>query len=379
MGSNDEAGPPVAGEMDRIELLHTTCGTPNYVAPEVLENRGYDGRTADVWSVGVILFVLLAGYLPFEEDTMPALFEKIKRAEFQLPPVDTTSVSTVASTSEREQGKEGKDTLEQSSNLANNNNTPTGTPKVSLSGVCLSPSARDLLSKILVADPQERLTMEQILASEWMQGPVTSDASTLLHKSLSKNKGKGVSAPDNVPAGNENQNENNQSISPIHSGNSQNNKNSMSNINSNSSSVGPLSPRREALREQKGIAVSSGGVNSNSSTTTGTGSATSAGVMPPAPPKEGGGGEEEEDDEGTSLHLSPLGKRRGLKVGLSVQIESPVPNNNLSSSDSGVTFGFESETCALEAKELVSDDNKGNESTVLAADVHTPAVCCTIA
>ncbi|GLJ07984.1 hypothetical protein SUGI_0079030 [Cryptomeria japonica] len=46
-------------------LLHTACGTPTYAAPELISNRGYDGTKADLWSCGVILFFLLAGYLPF--------------------------------------------------------------------------------------------------------------------------------------------------------------------------------------------------------------------------------------------------------------------------------------------------------------------------
>lgn len=67
-------------------LLHTTCGTPNYVAPEVLNDKGYDGATADLWSCGVILFVLLAGYLPFEDDNVMNLYKKISFAEFSCPP-----------------------------------------------------------------------------------------------------------------------------------------------------------------------------------------------------------------------------------------------------------------------------------------------------
>uniref|UniRef100_A0A2P2L8E4 non-specific serine/threonine protein kinase n=1 Tax=Rhizophora mucronata TaxID=61149 RepID=A0A2P2L8E4_RHIMU len=66
-------------------LLHTACGTPNYVAPEVLKDKGYDGTASDVWSCGVILFVLMAGYLPFDEANLMALYRKICRADFTCP------------------------------------------------------------------------------------------------------------------------------------------------------------------------------------------------------------------------------------------------------------------------------------------------------
>ncbi|KAK1311928.1 CBL-interacting protein kinase 24 [Acorus calamus] len=69
-----------------VGLLHTTCGTPNYVAPEVLSHQGYDGSAADVWSCGVILFVLMAGYLPFDEADLPTLYRKVSAAEFSCPP-----------------------------------------------------------------------------------------------------------------------------------------------------------------------------------------------------------------------------------------------------------------------------------------------------
>ncbi|KAI3897044.1 hypothetical protein MKX03_015868 [Papaver bracteatum] len=68
-----------------VSLLRTTCGTPNYVAPEVLSHKGYVGSVADVWSCGVILYVLLAGYLPFDELDLTTLYNKIGKAEFSCP------------------------------------------------------------------------------------------------------------------------------------------------------------------------------------------------------------------------------------------------------------------------------------------------------
>ncbi|XP_060181749.1 CBL-interacting protein kinase 18-like [Lycium barbarum] len=66
-------------------LLHTTCGTPAYVAPEVIGRKGYDGAKADIWSCGVILFVLLAGYLPFQDSNLMNMYRNISRAEYKCP------------------------------------------------------------------------------------------------------------------------------------------------------------------------------------------------------------------------------------------------------------------------------------------------------
>lgn len=65
--------------------LATQCGTPNYVAPEILENRQY-GCAVDMWSVGVLTFVLLGGYPPFHDDNEAKLFERIKCAQFNFDP-----------------------------------------------------------------------------------------------------------------------------------------------------------------------------------------------------------------------------------------------------------------------------------------------------
>uniref|UniRef100_J3MTD2 non-specific serine/threonine protein kinase n=1 Tax=Oryza brachyantha TaxID=4533 RepID=J3MTD2_ORYBR len=66
-------------------LLHTLCGTPGYTAPEVLRDKGYDGAKADLWSCGVILYVLLAGSLPFADDNIVTMYRKVQRGDYRCP------------------------------------------------------------------------------------------------------------------------------------------------------------------------------------------------------------------------------------------------------------------------------------------------------
>uniref|UniRef100_A0A2P2M080 non-specific serine/threonine protein kinase n=1 Tax=Rhizophora mucronata TaxID=61149 RepID=A0A2P2M080_RHIMU len=101
-------------------LLHTTCGTPNYVAPEVINNKGYDGAKADLWSCGVILYVLMAGYLPFEDSNLMQLYKKIFKADFTCPP-------------------------------------------------WFSSSARKLITRILDPNPVTRITIAEVIENEWFK------------------------------------------------------------------------------------------------------------------------------------------------------------------------------------------------------------------
>ncbi|EDQ92625.1 uncharacterized protein MONBRDRAFT_30993 [Monosiga brevicollis MX1] len=67
------------------EFLRTSCGSPNYASPQVISGLLYAGPEVDVWSCGVILYVLICGKLPFDDDHLPTLFRKIRKGVFQIP------------------------------------------------------------------------------------------------------------------------------------------------------------------------------------------------------------------------------------------------------------------------------------------------------
>lgn len=101
-------------------FLKTSCGSPNYAAPEVISGKLYAGPEVDVWSCGVILYALLCGTLPFDDENIPNLFKKIKGGIYTLPSH-------------------------------------------------LSPGARDLIPRLLVVDPMKRMTIPEIRMHPWFQ------------------------------------------------------------------------------------------------------------------------------------------------------------------------------------------------------------------
>ncbi|KAL8657226.1 MAG: hypothetical protein Q9226_002121 [Calogaya cf. arnoldii] len=78
-------------------FLKTSCGSPNYAAPEVISGKLYAGPEVDVWSCGVILYVLLVGRLPFDDEFIPALFKKIAAGAYNVPNYLSQGAKTIIS------------------------------------------------------------------------------------------------------------------------------------------------------------------------------------------------------------------------------------------------------------------------------------------
>jgi calcium/calmodulin-dependent protein kinase I len=75
--------------------MSTACGTPGYVAPEILEGKEYD-QSVDMWSIGVIMYILLCGFPPFYDENNAALFETIKKGSYDYPAPYWDNVSVEA-------------------------------------------------------------------------------------------------------------------------------------------------------------------------------------------------------------------------------------------------------------------------------------------
>lgn len=110
----------LSNEISDGDFLTTSCGSPNYAAPEVIRGGVYAGPEIDVWSSGVILYVMLCGRLPFEDDDLQQLFQKISQGQFYLPS-------------------------------------------------SLSPDAKNLVSSMLVVDPVKRATIQAIMDHPWFK------------------------------------------------------------------------------------------------------------------------------------------------------------------------------------------------------------------
>ncbi|XP_020091694.1 LOW QUALITY PROTEIN: CBL-interacting protein kinase 7-like [Ananas comosus] len=120
----------LAEQRGRDGRLHTACGTPAYAAPEVALRRagaGYDGARADAWSCGVILFVLLAGRLPFDDANIPLMYRRIHRRDYAFPP-------------------------------------------------WVSPAARRVVARLLDPNPETRLTIEALAEHPWFKRSLSLDS-----------------------------------------------------------------------------------------------------------------------------------------------------------------------------------------------------------
>ena len=111
----------LARVLDAGSLAKSACGTPGYVAPEVLKQQPY-GKECDVWSIGVVLYILLSGTPPYYEEDNFKLYQQIVNCKYDFD-IDTWDN--------------------------------------------VSAEAKDLIGKIFVGDPKKRITIEQIKVHPW--------------------------------------------------------------------------------------------------------------------------------------------------------------------------------------------------------------------
>jgi calcium/calmodulin-dependent protein kinase (CaM kinase) II len=143
----------LAKDLQETPELYNCAGTPGYLAPEILEayyGKGPYGDTVDLWSTGVILYILVHGFPPFWEEDQDEMFEKIRRGEFFFP-----------------------------------------------ASVQISDSAKDIISKLLTVDPAKRLTAAQALDHPWVKGdasetPLSSEFKDELKKWTARRRFKGA-------------------------------------------------------------------------------------------------------------------------------------------------------------------------------------------
>mmetsp|Transcript_36388 Transcript_36388/g.95943 ORF Transcript_36388/g.95943 Transcript_36388/m.95943 type:complete len:325 (-) Transcript_36388:300-1274(-) len=118
---------------EQSTVMKTPCGTPGYIAPEVLHMKGYD-KQCDVWSLGVIVYILLCGFPPFYADNDAQLFDRIKKGKYEFL-------------------------------------KPYWDP--------VSDGAKNFIRRMLVCDPKERATCAQLMEDEWLKEPAAAAAAQL--------------------------------------------------------------------------------------------------------------------------------------------------------------------------------------------------------
>ncbi|MPC26581.1 Calcium/calmodulin-dependent protein kinase type 1 [Portunus trituberculatus] len=125
-------------KMEDSGIMATACGTPGYVAPEVLAQKPY-GKAVDVWSIGVIAYILLCGYPPFYDENDANLFAQILKGEFEFDSPYWDEISD---------------------------------------------SAKDFIRQLMCVDVERRFTCKQSLNHPWISGNAASDRN--IHSSVSE-------------------------------------------------------------------------------------------------------------------------------------------------------------------------------------------------